>query len=229
METQQSIDSNRPIHVYFTDQVPPTFHSDEYQNMLGDMPRNILYCTSWEGMSEYLKLHPKSVCVNVRQFEKSSLIETISMFETLANLIGCGKDMTITLGVHRDTETSFIRAAQKTRILGIVPASTDFGLAETMKGLDAQWSGIPYWPRHIIDQLSGAKKIKIRPSSVVLTPRQQQIFDIVVSRGCSNKHIAKLMGISESTVKLHLSNIFKKFSVRNRTQLAVSVRKEPEN
>lgn len=229
METKLEPDPKRPVHVYFTDHIPFAFGTKEYQDVFTKLPRSIQYCTSWEGLSEYLKLHPLSICVNVRQFENSSLIETISMIETLSNLIGCSKHMTITLGVHLDTEYSFVRAAQIPKILGIIPTSTEFGLAEAMKGLDAQWAGIPYWPRHIIDRLPGAKKPKTKPTSISLTPRQQQIFDIVSSRGCSNKHIAKLMGLSESTVKLHLSNIFKKYSVRNRTQLAVSARKEIED
>lgn len=56
---------------------------------------------------------------------------------------------------------------------------------------------------------------------IVLTPRQQQILDIIVTRGASNKIIAKMLAISESTVKLHVGSIFRKYGVKNRTQLAV--------
>lgn len=54
-----------------------------------------------------------------------------------------------------------------------------------------------------------------------LTPRQRQILALISKRGSSNKVIAKTLNISESTVKLHLGNIFKKYGVRNRTQLAL--------
>ena len=56
---------------------------------------------------------------------------------------------------------------------------------------------------------------------ITLTPRQRQILDIIVTRGVSNKNIARMLHISESTVKLHMSSILKKFGVRNRTQLAL--------
>jgi two-component system nitrate/nitrite response regulator NarL len=44
---------------------------------------------------------------------------------------------------------------------------------------------------------------------------------MVTNRGASNKMIAKTLNISESTVKLHIGTILKKFGVRNRTQLAI--------
>jgi DNA-binding NarL/FixJ family response regulator len=56
---------------------------------------------------------------------------------------------------------------------------------------------------------------------ITLTPRQRQILDIIVTRGVSNKNIARMLHISESTVKLHMSSILKKFGLRNRTQLAL--------
>jgi DNA-binding NarL/FixJ family response regulator len=44
---------------------------------------------------------------------------------------------------------------------------------------------------------------------------------MVVDRGLSNKNIARTLTISESTVKLHMGHIFKKYGVKSRTQLAV--------
>jgi DNA-binding NarL/FixJ family response regulator len=57
--------------------------------------------------------------------------------------------------------------------------------------------------------------------TIRLTPRQKQIFDLITTRGASNKIIAKTLHISESTVKLHMGAILKKYNVKNRTQLAV--------
>ena len=52
-----------------------------------------------------------------------------------------------------------------------------------------------------------------------LTVREQEIIGLV-SRGLSNKEIARKLDLSEGTVKIHLHNIFKKVSVSNRTALA---------
>ena len=53
-----------------------------------------------------------------------------------------------------------------------------------------------------------------------LTKREQQIVD-GVSRGLRNKEIARQLGISEKTVKSHLSNIFQKLGLEGRFALAL--------
>ena len=54
-----------------------------------------------------------------------------------------------------------------------------------------------------------------------LTSRQRDIFNLIATRGISNKQIARELGISESTVKIHVSAVMRNFCVRNRTQLAL--------
>ena len=53
-----------------------------------------------------------------------------------------------------------------------------------------------------------------------LTPREKDIL-VLVSKGLLNKEIATSLNISERTVKNHMSNIFKKIEVSDRTQAAV--------
>lgn len=52
-----------------------------------------------------------------------------------------------------------------------------------------------------------------------LTRRQNEILELV-RQGASNRHIAESLGISEGTVKLHVSAILKRLKVRNRTEAA---------
>ncbi|WP_419908202.1 LuxR C-terminal-related transcriptional regulator [Hoeflea sp.] len=56
-----------------------------------------------------------------------------------------------------------------------------------------------------------------------LTKRQIEILSHV-GKGASNRDIADLFGISEGTVKLHLSSIFKRLGVQNRTEAALKWR-----
>lgn len=53
-----------------------------------------------------------------------------------------------------------------------------------------------------------------------LTKREQEVL-IKVANGMSNKEIGNTLNISERTVKNHLSNIFKKIKVSDRTQAAL--------
>ncbi len=55
-----------------------------------------------------------------------------------------------------------------------------------------------------------------------LTVREREIAT-EVGRGLSNKQIANLYGISERTVKAHLTHIFEKLQVRDRLALAARV------
>ncbi len=58
------------------------------------------------------------------------------------------------------------------------------------------------------------------PSSSAFTPREMEVLTLVV-RGCSNKEIARALDLQEVTVKLHLSRIFHKMGVKNRSHAAV--------
>ena len=53
-----------------------------------------------------------------------------------------------------------------------------------------------------------------------LTKRELDVLRLI-SEGCSNKKISDELTISERTVKNHISNIFKKIDVSDRTQAAV--------
>ena len=53
-----------------------------------------------------------------------------------------------------------------------------------------------------------------------LTARELEVVNLI-TEGCTNKDIAKQFGISEETVKRHLTNIFNKLGVGNRLELAL--------
>ena len=55
-----------------------------------------------------------------------------------------------------------------------------------------------------------------------LTPREREVLKLVAS-GRANKEIGTELGISERTVKTHISNIFSKLQLTDRTQAALYV------
>ncbi len=64
------------------------------------------------------------------------------------------------------------------------------------------------------------------PSNAIaatLTPRERDVLRGVVG-GKANKEIARDLGVTEPTVKLHMKTMFRKLGVRNRTQAALLAR-----
>ena len=57
--------------------------------------------------------------------------------------------------------------------------------------------------------------------NVNLTERQKSVLERL-GRGDSNKAIARLLGIREGTVKVHVRQIMRKLGVVNRTQVAIA-------
>jgi DNA-binding NarL/FixJ family response regulator len=58
-----------------------------------------------------------------------------------------------------------------------------------------------------------------------LTRREEQILD-AVAEGKTNKEIARLLNISEKTVKHYMTNIMHKLQVRNRVEAALVVKRK---
>lgn len=53
--------------------------------------------------------------------------------------------------------------------------------------------------------------------NIILTPREKEIFDLLI-KNQSTKEIAKTLGISEKTVRNHISNVIQKLGVDSRIQ-----------
>jgi two-component system nitrate/nitrite response regulator NarL len=75
---------------------------------------------------------------------------------------------------------------------------------------------------HILAKVLRNELTHAEPSFETLTNREQQVACQIAS-GNSNKAIAKELGISDGTVKLHVKSILKKFSLTSRVEVAVLV------
>lgn len=65
-------------------------------------------------------------------------------------------------------------------------------------------------------------RLGVRPDEVGLTERQAQVLALMV-RGLSNRDIADQLALSEGTVKIHATAVFKALGVNSRTQALVAV------
>jgi DNA-binding NarL/FixJ family response regulator len=108
--------------------------------------------------------------------------------------------------------------------LGVVPRSLDPQLL--VRALEMVLLGGHYVPAGALDPDLAvefaprrfAEPAKLLPATrrcATLSPRQQQIMRCV-HMGNTNKVIAKTLGISEGTVKIHLSSIFQQLGAVNR-------------
>jgi DNA-binding NarL/FixJ family response regulator len=185
---------------------------------------NIHYAKDWKDLSNILHSEPNEIAFHISMVTQNgtTVFEFMSMLETLIKFSTTGKSIYIAVGIDKDTPYCLIKDLRKTSVMGILP-SEDFGINELDKAIEEIQNGNQYWPRHIIEQLPGAvTKTKNSNNDIKLTNRQTEIFNLVCRRGLSNKKIAQILNISESTVKVHISAILKAYRVRNRTQLALS-------
>jgi two-component system nitrate/nitrite response regulator NarL len=84
-------------------------------------------------------------------------------------------------------------------------------------------SGERVFPRDLaLEQRPQAESSGTKPgfNGVHLSPREKEILSYLVA-GNSNKAIARCLGITEATVKVHLKSVQRKIRVENRTQAAI--------
>ena len=85
---------------------------------------------------------------------------------------------------------------------------------ELIEAIRTVHRGERYIPRAV------AARLAARPAQRELTPREIQLLSLIV-KGLPNREIAHLSGISEGTVRIHVSNILSKMGVSDRTEAAV--------
>ena len=112
-----------------------------------------------------------------------------------------------------------VRACQSLGASGFIPKSVNL---DVMREALAQIRDGEVW--FDTETAESAEDVALFEKLASLTPAQRRILNLV-SEGMLNKQIAFQMEISEATVKAHITAIFKKLGVVNRTQ-AVLVAKQ---
>lgn len=94
--------------------------------------------------------------------------------------------------------------------------------AELKKAISLVMTGENYIQPSLIPALNArlVKRDTDKEKIEAMTKREVEVL-ILVANGMFNKEIATTLNISERTVKNHISNIFKKIEVADRTQAAV--------
>jgi DNA-binding CsgD family transcriptional regulator len=180
--------------------------------------------------------NPTCIAINIDECQLNLDVELIDIMHSLSTMIKCTMYRSGT--VTKTRKTSLIAVVSDNTSVSLIknimliPTVDHIGIRvcnsitynEVKDDIENYVNG-SYKKNKVIKRLIYPTTATVKTTvtnSITLTPRQTQILNLVASRGASNKVIARMLNLSESTVKLHLGIIFKKYGVKNRTQLAVS-------
>jgi DNA-binding NarL/FixJ family response regulator len=119
-----------------------------------------------------------------------------------------------------------VRRALALGALGYVPKSA--APQTLLSALALVLSGNVYVPPLMLNAVTAAGGHAGANGSgprAALTERQLEVLRLL-SDGLSNKEIGRALGLSDKTVKVHITTIFKTLNVVNRTQAASAARRE---
>ena len=128
--------------------------------------------------------------------------------------------------VSANEDPRVIRRALDHGAAGFIPKST--GLEELTTALNTVLDCREWVPAHLARAVAGIEDARhdreLARRMAALTPQQFRVLAMVAD-GKLNKQIADELDIQERTVKAHMSEIFQKLEVRNRTQAGVAFRR----
>src|SRR4029079_17045346 len=97
----------------------------------------------------------------------------------------------------------------------------DSPVAEVIEAIRTVMRGGSVIPPHLTEKLFAYHREQDQPEDATpqeqLSPREQEVLTALV-QGLSSKDIAKVLFITETTVKLHISNLYRKLGVKSRSQ-----------
>lgn len=117
---------------------------------------------------------------------------------------------------------AFIREMMDLGIKGFLPKA--LGLKLVVNALNLMEMGGRYVPDALlashVEGFAEAPEAFLHNQQDKLTPRQNEVL-LELGKGRSNQEIARELGISVATVKLHVNAILQALGVRNRTEAAI--------
>ncbi len=122
--------------------------------------------------------------------------------------------------VSAHEESDIIRRAIDHGASGFLSKSAS--AADIYQAIDEVLAGGVWVPQHVIDAPGVADdELDAADAIASLTPKQFRVATMV-SQGLLNKQIAYELNVTESTVKAHMTEIFKKLGMNSRTQVVMT-------
>jgi DNA-binding NarL/FixJ family response regulator len=120
------------------------------------------------------------------------------------------------LVVSGDDDPATVRAVLAAGAVGFLPKAESTAVMQ--QALRLVLDGGCYVPAQALAALPSA-----RAEPATLTPRQHEVLCCLM-QGQPNKQIARVLGIGEGTVKLHIAAVLRALHARNRTEAVVRAR-----
>ncbi|OIN14377.1 response regulator transcription factor [Oceanisphaera psychrotolerans] len=120
--------------------------------------------------------------------------------------------------VSASEEAAVVQQAMRFGALGFIPKSAP--MRTLVSALNTILEGDPWFPEGI--SLDDAPEDNIADRLASLTPQQFKVLTML-SEGKLNKQIAYELEVSEATIKAHVTAIFRKLNVKNRTQAVIAL------
>lgn len=228
------MDHKIKIFTYITSRISDEIATSMGDRLKKDLPVDFFRVNSFATLFKLLsdpQYHTDFISVDLDDaynISETSVFELINSLATMLKITN--RHVRILLIVGHDTPSSLIKEMISfPAIVGFtLRTGGDIGYEDHKIVLQNILNENFEIPKKVQDIIHPKRKSISDDKEILLTPRQQQIFRMVTDRGASNKVIAKMLNISESTVKLHMSCILKKYKVKNRTQLAVFSRQQDQ-
>ncbi len=127
-----------------------------------------------------------------------------------------------TVIVSASDDPAVIRRSIQHGASGFIPKSSAIGTLEA--GIRAVLDGEVWIPEGIDlrDDRLDSEEAKIATALSSLTPHQFRVL-MMLGEGLLNKQIAFQLGVSEATIKAHVTAVLRKMKVNNRTQAVLAV------
>jgi DNA-binding NarL/FixJ family response regulator len=118
-----------------------------------------------------------------------------------------------------------IKAGAKGYLLKDLESGQFFALLEGVERGEPALT--PAVARKLLEEFARPKRqMKEQYDPDALTDRERQVLELMVQGTTSNRKLAKLLGVSENTIKFHVRNILDKLHLHNRAQVvAYALRK----
>ena len=129
-----------------------------------------------------------------------------------------------TVVVSAMDDPSVIRRAIQHGASGFIPKSSPIRTIET--AIDCILQGEVWLPENLDpdgDEMDG-EEASVAAAMSALTPHQFRVL-MMLGEGLLNKQIAYQLGVSEATIKAHVTAILRKMQVTNRTQAVLAVQR----